>query len=219
MAFVPGEPQDTTKIRDLGAVIRPNWSAIQTADSSFKPYAINLIERTSAGQPADPTAIADTFIIFSKDDGANAEFYGIDEASNVIQLSQDGSMGSSSTSIAASSITFDAASFSCDNRNLVTAWGYFNSGGVFQHGQNMATAAMPNPSTGVYNVETTAVFTTANVGVNLTTFRPGSSTPAGINLVTVPSLAASKISFQLETKDRSGSHVNLAFYVSIIGAF
>src|SRR3990167_6051303 len=107
MAFVPGEPQDTTKIRDLGAVIRPNWSAIQTADSSFKPYAINLIERTSAGQPGDPTAIADTFIIFSKDDGADAEFYGIDENSNVIQLSQDGAMGSTSTQVNANGIAFD----------------------------------------------------------------------------------------------------------------
>lgn len=218
MAFNKAEPQDTTKIRNLGTVIRPNWVAIEEADSSFLPWAINLGNRNVYAPSNDPTSIADTSIIYCKSDGSNPEAHIIDTSSQVIQITQDGSLGSSSTAIKASSITFDNASISVDNRNCVTAWGYFNSSGVFQYGQNMATASSPNPSTGVYNVETTAVFTTANVGVSLTTFRPGSNTPAGINLVTAPSLSGSKIIFQLETKNRSGSHVDLAFYVLIVGA-
>lgn len=89
MAWDANEPTDTTKIRDLGVVIRPNWEAIETADSTFKPQALNFTDRTVAGVAVDPTAIADAFISYCKtDDLGNSEFFGINDSSGVTQFTQ-----------------------------------------------------------------------------------------------------------------------------------
>lgn len=69
MAFDSTQPTNTTKIRNLGVVIRPNWVAIQEADSSFLPYAVNLVDRTNASiSPEDPATIAKSGITYSKQD-------------------------------------------------------------------------------------------------------------------------------------------------------
>ena len=77
MAFDKTQPTDTTKIRNLGVVIRPNWVAIEEADSTFRPYALNLQNRTPLGVSNDPASIADTYILYEKDDGSgNPELFG-----------------------------------------------------------------------------------------------------------------------------------------------
>lgn len=89
MAWDPTQPEDTTKLRNLGVVIRPNWAAIVGGDSTFKPQALNYANRTVAGVPVDPTAVADTYITYAKTDAAgNTEMFAIDEDSNVIQLTK-----------------------------------------------------------------------------------------------------------------------------------
>ena len=83
------QPTDTTKIRNLGVVIRPNWQAIQEADSTFKPYAVNFDNRTPLPVSNDPTAIADAYILYCKDDVAgNPELFGIDASSNILQFTK-----------------------------------------------------------------------------------------------------------------------------------
>ena len=87
MAFDNSQPEDTTKIRNLGTVIRPNWVAIEDGGSTFQPKAINFTNRTVSGPSNDPTAIANTFIVFCKEDASgNPELYGINESSDVIQF-------------------------------------------------------------------------------------------------------------------------------------
>jgi len=90
MAWDKSQPQNTTKIRNLGNVITPNWDAIETADQTFKPQALNLDNRTALALP-DPGVIADAIILFSKDvkgtdSVTSAQLYAIDENSNTIQL-------------------------------------------------------------------------------------------------------------------------------------
>lgn len=81
------QPTDTTKIRNLGIVIRPNWQAIQEADATFKPYAMNFDNRTPLAVPNDPTAIADSYILYCKEDTAgNPELFGIDPSSVISQF-------------------------------------------------------------------------------------------------------------------------------------
>lgn len=88
-AFDPTQPTDVTKIRDLGVVIRPNWLAIQTADTTFQPQALNFTDRTVASIPVNPTAIADAYITYCKTDTAgNSELFGINESSQVIQFTK-----------------------------------------------------------------------------------------------------------------------------------
>jgi hypothetical protein len=89
MAWVITEPTDSTKIRNLGIVIRPNWAAIDSGDATFKPKALNFADRTVAGIAVDPTAIADAFIMYCKTDTAgNSELYGINETSGILQFTR-----------------------------------------------------------------------------------------------------------------------------------
>jgi len=86
-AWDKSKPTNSEKIRELGEVIRPNWDAIESADSTFKPEALNLADRTPLGVANDPTVLASTVITYSKQDGAGApQLYAIDPSSNVIQL-------------------------------------------------------------------------------------------------------------------------------------
>lgn len=87
MAWDKSQPQNTTKIRNLGEVIRPNWDAIETADSTFIPQALNLADRDAAGLASDPTALADTIIAYSKQDASSKpQLFMIDPDSVVTQL-------------------------------------------------------------------------------------------------------------------------------------
>ena len=96
MAFEKTEPTDTTKLRNLGTVIRPNWEAMVTADSTFMPEALNLADRTALGVANDPTALVDSVIAYSKQDGAGKpQAYTIDPDSVISQLTG----GSTSSSV------------------------------------------------------------------------------------------------------------------------
>jgi len=87
MSWDKTQPTDTTKLRNLGTVIRPNWDAIETADSTFIPEALNLTDRTAAGLAVDPTAIADAMIAYSKQDASgNPQLYAIDPSSVITKL-------------------------------------------------------------------------------------------------------------------------------------
>jgi hypothetical protein len=90
MGYDVTQPTNTTKIRNLGTVIRPNWIAIVQADATFKPYAINLANRTSLPIPADPAVIADTYLLYSKKDGAgNVQVYVENPAAKVTKLTSN----------------------------------------------------------------------------------------------------------------------------------
>ncbi len=81
------QPTDTTKIRNLGIVIRPNWEAIEDGDSSFQPQAINYANRTPLAAANDPTAISTSYITYCKDDvDGNPELFGIDASGKISQF-------------------------------------------------------------------------------------------------------------------------------------
>lgn len=89
MAYLVTEPTDNTKLRNLGVVIRPNWVAIEDGDATFLPKAINFNNRTVSGPTNDPTAITNAFVMYSKEDSAgNAELFGINENSDIIQFTK-----------------------------------------------------------------------------------------------------------------------------------
>ena len=90
MAFDSTQPTNTTKIRNLGNVIRPNWTAILTADATFKPYAINFDNRTPLVVPNDPAAIANVYGVYAKQDGSgNLQLYAINPASKITKLTSN----------------------------------------------------------------------------------------------------------------------------------
>ena len=160
------QPTDTTKIRNLGIVIRPNWQAIQEADSTFKPQALNLNNRTPLAVANDPTPIANAYIPYCKDDSAgNPELFGIDENGVISQftstdrtLAQTGyslvapgfllQWGRDTMTGASSTITFPKA-FSA------TAWVVTNT-----PYSNTVTGSTPKPF-GVTNITATTFDATA----------------------------------------------------------
>ena len=87
MAYDSTQPTNTTKLRNVGVVIRPNWVAIEDGEASFKPKAVNYNNRTPLGVPNDPAAVANTYILYCKQDTAGSpQLYGIDQNSRVSQL-------------------------------------------------------------------------------------------------------------------------------------
>ena len=87
MVFDKTQPQGSTKIRNLGDVITPNWDAIETGDSTFLPQALNLADRDSLAIASDPTAIADSVILYSKQNAAGKpQAYAIDPDSVISPL-------------------------------------------------------------------------------------------------------------------------------------
>jgi len=92
MPFDKTQPADSTKIRNLGVVIRPNWAAIEEADPSFEPYAINLKDRSilPGPIPVNPAAIADAYLLFAKKDGlGNKQLYVENSAGSVTSLTNN----------------------------------------------------------------------------------------------------------------------------------
>jgi len=87
MVWDKTKPQGSTKIRNLGVVITPNWEAIETADSTLLLQAINLADRDALGIASDPTAIADSVITFCKKDASGKpQGYAIDPDSLITKL-------------------------------------------------------------------------------------------------------------------------------------
>lgn len=88
MTFNAGQPTNTTKLRNAPGVIRSNWEAIEEADSTFLPHAINYNNRSQlGGVPNNPAAIADAYILYCKEDPAGSpQLFGIDENSVISQF-------------------------------------------------------------------------------------------------------------------------------------
>lgn len=102
MAFNVKFPESPTKIRDLSQGIPANWLAIQDADSTFKPIAVNFDNRTPLSESNDPSAIPNAVIVFAREDTANNDqLYAIDENSVKQQLTFFGNY-----TIAASGLTY-----------------------------------------------------------------------------------------------------------------
>jgi len=166
MPFNPAEPQDTTKIRNLGSVIRDNWDGIYKAEDSFLPWAINLPDRQisvpgqidpvaipgSAGPPATPAA----FILYCKEDVLGGfEFFGIDSLSQIIQFTSDGNIGSSATNFIINNFKFGSNATIYNAGNIVKARGSISSAGVLQAGSSNITSASKT-ATGNYTVNIAA---------------------------------------------------------------
>lgn len=115
------QPANTTKIRNLGVVIRPNWAAIEQADPSFQPWATNLKDRTEADLSANPAALDTAYTLFCKQDSeGNPELFGINSKSAVTQLSRGAVLNAPNGS-------------SFLPGGLIFKWGLFNMGQGITH--------------------------------------------------------------------------------------
>lgn len=220
MAFDNTQPTNTTKIRNLGVVIRPNWVAIEQADSTFKPWAINFTDRTAAGIAVNPTALAAAYLMYCKQDAAgNPELFGIDVASNIIQFTKGGRIGLSSQGINALNFIMDSTSFTYGKNQMIVASGSFAANGTLISGVNMA--AVSHPGTGSYNIAVNAdVLLNNNYQVIVTCFNNGtfSDSERVANLVTkgVP-VPATPTNIAIKIRSGGGSSNDQKFDIIVVG--
>lgn len=210
MAWDRTQPTDTTKLRNLGTVIRPNWEAIELAESTFQPQALNFTDRTVAGVAVNPTAIADTYISYCKTDSAgNSELFGIDDSSNIIQYSYGGRMGSPTTDLTVNTIHFGSATTNYGRNNIVQAFGQFNSAGTTIVAVNCTIVYV---STGIYQINFPSSLPTTNYVAVATPFNEG-----GVRLCKIDDKTTSN--FRIYLYDGSNSAVDTGAFFMVVGGF
>ena len=159
MAWDRTLPADTSKLRVSPGEMRNNWEAIEDADSSFKPEAINLIDRTASVVPIDPVAVAGSVVLYSKQDAASKpQIFSIDPDSVITQITGYGS---------------------------IKAWGMFNGAapGIAPFTPSYNISDIARTAEGKYTITFTNALSDANYAVVITT-QLGSAalfTPAGLS--------------------------------------
>lgn len=213
MAFDKTQPTDTTKIRNLGVVIRPNWVAIEEADSTFQPYAINLTDRDAAALASNPTAIATAYIPYCKQDGSgNPEYFGIDASSNVIQFSEAGRIGGPSQNFKMNNFRFGSSTVDYGRNNILSSWiKWTEAGGVLT---TVASSRMSvaRVSEGLYTFTLTDTRSNANyiplgnanTGGNSRVFKFGTQTTT---------------TFRVNIQNGDGTSRDSGGFVAVIGGF
>lgn len=122
MAFDKTLPANTTLLRNAPGIITSNWTAIEEGDSSFKPYAVNLQDRTPLVVSNDPSTISGSSIIYVKQDAsANPELYSKDGSGNIIQLTDSGYIGGPTSNFRIQNMRFKSGSVDYGANNVLSA--------------------------------------------------------------------------------------------------
>lgn len=170
MAWDKDLPADTTKVRNGPLEIRNNNEAIEEADATFRPYALNLIDRGSVAPPITnpPATIASTNIVYSRTGAVSglSELYSINPTHDT-QVTHAGRIGSPSTGGTVSGLMYLTKTYDNAQANMVSAWAQCSSAGGFA-GFSRSIATCTRTGTGAYTLTTDPVFINASVGVMLT---------------------------------------------------
>jgi hypothetical protein len=210
VAFDKSLPADTTKIRNLGVVIRPNWVAIEEADSSFKPYAINLQSRTALIVANDPATIAGSSIMYVKDDSAgNPEAFAKDGSGNIIQMTVGGRLGGTTTNATISGLRFGTSTVAYGINNIVSASLRWNSAGaaISSFGCTVVRSAV-----GFYTVTLTTARTNTNYWPVACAFDEGNSRAAKVNIL-------STTQFTVRITNDDGVSRDTGGFCHVVGGF
>ena len=216
MAFDKTLPANSTKLRNAPTVLTDNFAAIEEADSSFKPYAINLQDRNPLAVANDPATISGSSIIYVKQDGSgNPELYSKDGSGNILQMTSGGLLGGPSTAIKGSTIRFGSSTRTNNQNAMVSAWAYVSSAGAVLAGNGIASVTH-TASTGVYQLNFTAShMANSNYGVQVTPYRNSST-----NIIAQVDIQVTynTSSFTIRINERSGgSSRDAPFSVAVFG--
>ena len=210
-------PADSTKIRDLGVVIRDNNTAIQTGDSTFQPQALNLIDRASVAPPISnvPATIALTNIVYSRLGAVSGlpEFYSINPTYDT-QVTHAGRIGSPTTGATVSGLKYLTKTYDNAQANMVSAWAQCAGAGGFS-GFAHSIATCTHNSTGNYTITTSPVFINASVGIMLTC-HAGAADVRVANWVT-KSYALSVLTVNVTIVNENASPRDEDFDIMIVG--
>lgn len=148
MTWSTNLPTDGTKLRIAPSQIRQNWQAIENGDV---PYVYLRL----AEQIVNPTRADDRGFLFAKDPGSGfTELYYQDSRNpaNVIELTANGKMGSTSTQVLTSGVSFDDSYFYTAS-NFIAARATIGSGGSALQADGITSV---RNSTGKYTISVAA---------------------------------------------------------------
>tara|TARA_R110000868_G_scaffold300583_2_gene561003 strand:- start:3587 stop:4243 length:657 start_codon:yes stop_codon:yes gene_type:complete len=207
-------PATDQKLRTLAGTIVPNWKAIEEADeTSGTPIfqrAILLADRTAVASAADPVVVGATTYVYSKQDGDSVqELYMRDAASNAVQCSQGGRLGSETTNIGFESLSPDKGTNSFDEFNMVSQWGIFSSTGGSIISKGITSSS---PAAGLYTITFDAAVTSANYAVFITPLNT-SGNPHSVKWTT-PTTTTFKVGIQ---NQNTTSITGDSFCVMVVG--
>lgn len=190
MAFDSTEPADTSKIRNLGTVLRANFAAQLAGDTTYNPTYVNL------ATTSNPSATADMYRLYSKDVSSKAELHGRDEDGNVIQFTKAGKLGNTSLQTLSSGLSYDNSYFNVQDSHC-TAWGVCANGTSLATGYKIATISKAADNT--YTCTFSSSLSDANYAVCITHFNveTGDSTKPQTGQVITKS--ASSFTYALKT--------------------
>lgn len=221
MAWDRDLPADTTKIRNGPLEIRNNNEAIEEADASFRPYALNLINRATVAPPISntPANVTDATVVYSRTGAVSglAELYSLNPSLSPIydtQLTSAGRMGSPSTGATVSGLMYSTKTYDNVQANMVSAWAQCSGAGGFV-GFAHSIATCTRNSTGDYTITTDPVFINASVGVILTC-HAGPADVRVINWVT-KSYAASVFTVNVTIVNQNSSPRDENFDIMLVG--
>lgn len=188
MAFDSTEPTDTAKIRNLGTLIRANFSAQLSGDTSYNPTYINL------ATTSNPTATADMYRVYSKDVASKAELHGRDEDGNVIQFTTAGKLGNTSLQTLTSGLSYNNSYFNLQDSHA-TAWGVCSNGTSLATGYKLASISV---ASNLYTCTFSSSLSDANYAVVITKFN-ASANDSRIPIIRTKS--ASSFTYEFRDKD------------------
>ena len=209
MTWDPASPTNATKINQTPSILQGNWNAIE---QGVVPYDSLRLEE----QAGDPSRVDDRGFLYSKQVGSYSELYYLNDnnAADVVQLTQEGLLGGTTTSLRTDGITYDGT-FTNVQKGFISGWAECDgTGGFVNTSYNLASCT--RTGTGLYTIVTDALFANNDVAILLTPKRPGSNTPASANWI-LKTYAASIVTITLEVKNRGGSHIDNDFDIMMIG--
>jgi len=171
MSWNKGLPGNSEKIRNLGIVIRPNWEAIEEGDDvgvsdMLQMRSVQLDNRTGLAANLNPITNAGTHYLYSRDfevDGTQEAFMK-DSAGNIIQLSEDGNLGSTGTNFFMNQFAFGTSTDRVFNENnMIPAWGFVTSAGALSYSQGVASVSGPSSSQYTITLSADVVATTSYI--------------------------------------------------------
>jgi len=204
-------PGDHVKLREIGTTIRPHWDAIELADEDtgikLNVRSVQFCDRCVIATADDPTTVAGTHFIYSKQDGGGIqELYSRDSAGNILQLTSAGKIGNTTSNYVIDTISFDGTRTYNEN-NIVTAWGYVNSAGVLQYGDGVASTA--RTAQGNYTIDFTAGRLTTTDYAIVAMAEIADATWMGTKTVAQCTITVRTVN--------SGSNVDRAFFFIVVG--
>jgi hypothetical protein len=206
MAFDATEPADTTKIRNLGTVLRANFAAQEDGDDTFNPARINLAKQGSA-----PTEAADICKIYTKDGTAgHTELFIKDDNGTETQITENGSIGKvGTTTFKGTSIALKSG-ITTNQDLMISCWAIVDSTASTPSITKKGNINTITESSGLYTCTFSTAMANSNYCVQLT--------KQGIVDNRIPNVVSkSTTQCTYHFRDQNTAPTNLAHNLLIIG--